>query len=146
MAQLVKNPPAMQETWVQSRVRKIPWRRERLSILVFWPREFHGLYSPWGCKESNMTEWLSHEGGNGNPLHHSCLKNPMGRGWTWVWVNSRSWWWTGRPGMLQFMGLQRVGHNWATELNWTESVKILSHCAINLKLVYSCKSILQLKN
>ena len=38
----------------------------------------------------------------------------------WVWVNSRSWWWTGRPGMLQFMGLQRVGHDWATELNWTE--------------------------
>ena len=38
--------------------------------------------------------------------------------WTWVWVNSRSWWWTGRPGMLQFMGLQRVGHDWATELNW----------------------------
>ena len=39
--------------------------------------------------------------------------------WTWVWVNSRSWWWTERPGMLQFMGLWRVGHNWATELNWT---------------------------
>ena len=42
--------------------------------------------------------------------------------WTWVWVNSGSWWWTGRPGMLWFMGLQRVGHNQATELtdwlNW----------------------------
>ena len=38
--------------------------------------------------------------------------------WTWVWVNSWSWWWTGRPGVLQFMGLQRVGHDWATELNW----------------------------
>ena len=40
--------------------------------------------------------------------------------WTWVWVNSRSWWWTGRPGMLQSMGLQRVGHDWVTELNWTQ--------------------------
>ena len=40
--------------------------------------------------------------------------------WTWVWVNSGSWWWTGRPGMLWFMGSQRVGHDWATELNWTE--------------------------
>ena len=40
--------------------------------------------------------------------------------WTWVWVNSGSWWWTGRPGMLRFMGLQRVGHDSATELNWTE--------------------------
>ena len=38
--------------------------------------------------------------------------------WTCVWVNSRSWWWTGRPGVLRFMGSQRVGHDWATELNW----------------------------
>ena len=37
---------------------------------------------------------------------------------TWVWVNSGSWWWTGRPGMLWFKGSQRVGHDWATELNW----------------------------
>ena len=39
--------------------------------------------------------------------------------WMWVWVNSGSWWWTGRPGVLQFMGSQRIGHDWATELNWT---------------------------
>ena len=38
--------------------------------------------------------------------------------WTWVWVNSRSWWWTGSPGELRFMGSQRVGHDWVTELNW----------------------------
>jgi len=38
----------------------------------------------------------------------------------WVWVNSGSWWWTGRPGVLRFMWLQRVGHYWVTELNWTE--------------------------
>ena len=38
--------------------------------------------------------------------------------WTWVWVNSGSWWWTGRPGVLRFMGSQRVGHDWVTELNW----------------------------
>ena len=37
--------------------------------------------------------------------------------WAWVWVNSGSWWWTGRPGMLRFVGSQRVGHDWATELN-----------------------------
>ena len=43
--------------------------------------------------------------------------------WTWVWVDSGSWWWTGRPGVLQFMGSQRVGHDWATELNW---------CALNV--------------
>ena len=45
---------------------------------------------------------------------------------TRAWVNSRSWWWTGRPGVLQLMGSQRVGHNWATELNWPKSA--LVHC------------------
>ena len=40
--------------------------------------------------------------------------------WTWVWVNSGSWWWTGRPGVLRFMGLQTVGHDWETELNFWE--------------------------
>ena len=39
--------------------------------------------------------------------------------WTWVWVDPKSWWWTGRPGVLRFMGWQRVGHDWVTELNWT---------------------------
>ena len=59
VAQLVKNLPAMWETWVG----KIPWRRERLPTLntpVFWPGEFHQLYSPWGHKESYTTECLSH--------------------------------------------------------------------------------------
>ena len=40
--------------------------------------------------------------------------------WRWVWVNSRSWWWTGRPDVLQSTRLQTVRHDWATELNWTE--------------------------
>ena len=43
--------------------------------------------------------------------------------WLWVWVNSGSWWWTGRPGVVQFMGSQRVGHDWATELNSWYGVK-----------------------
>ena len=46
--------------------------------------------------------------------------------WTWVWVNFGSWWWTGRPGMLRFMGSQRVGHDWATVLNLTELKKLSS--------------------
>ena len=53
----------------------------------------------WGQEEKGMTE------------------DEMAR-WTWVWVNSRSWWWTRRPGVLQFMGSQRVGHHWVSELNW----------------------------
>ena len=52
VAQLEKNPPAVQDTWVG----KITWRRERLPTPAFWPGEFHGLYSPWGCKESDTTE------------------------------------------------------------------------------------------
>ena len=42
--------------------------------------------------------------------------------WTWVWVNSRSWWWRGRHGMLWFMGSQRVRRGWATKLNWTHAL------------------------
>ena len=42
--------------------------------------------------------------------------------WTRIWASSRSWWWTGKPGVLQSMGSQRVGHDWATELNWEGSV------------------------
>ena len=59
--------------------------------------------------------------------------------WTWVWVDSGSWWWTGRPGMLWFMRLQRVGHDWATELNRTElnedgvnESTVKGHCAHQL--------------
>ena len=40
--------------------------------------------------------------------------------WVWVWMNSGSWWWTGRPGVLRFMGSQGVRHDWGTELNWTK--------------------------
>ena len=60
IAQLVKNPPTMQETPVNSWVRKIPWRRERLSTPVFWAGEFRGLYSPWGRKESDTTDFHFH--------------------------------------------------------------------------------------
>ena len=55
--------------------------------------------------------------------------------WTWVWVNSRSWWWTGRPGVLQFMGSQGVRHDWATELNWKSLQMAIS--AMKLKDAYS---------
>ena len=47
--------------------------------------------------------------------------------WTWVWVGSRSWWWTGKPGMLQSMGSQRVRYDWATELNWTDCKEKAEH-------------------
>ena len=52
--------------------------------------------------------------------------------WMWVWVNSGSWWWTGRPGVLWFTGLQRVRRDWPTELNWTE----LFLCSFEIVLVF----------
>ena len=54
VAQLVKNPPACGRAGFNCWVEKIPWRRERLPTPVLWPGEFHGLYSPWGHKESDM--------------------------------------------------------------------------------------------
>ena len=50
--------------------------------------------------------------------------------WTWVWASSRSWWWTGKPGVLQSMGLQRVRNDWATELNWTDRLDIFSYSQV----------------
>ena len=50
--------------------------------------------------------------------------------WTWVWASSRSWWWTGKPAVLQSMGLQRVGHDWATEPNHTSSQPCHSLCLL----------------
>ena len=60
----------------------------------------------WRWEENGMTE----DGWDG------WMASPTQ--WTWVWVNSGSWGWTGWPGMLQSMGSQRVGHDWVTELNW----------------------------
>ena len=63
----------------------------------------------WGQKEKGMTGW------------DDWMASPAW--WTWLWVDSGSWWWTGRPGVLRCMGSQRVGHDWATELNWTDTVR-----------------------
>jgi len=54
--------------------------------------------------------------------------------WTWVWVNSGSWWWTGRPGVLRFMGSQRVRHDWATNLIWSDSnwCEVTPYCNFDL--------------
>ena len=58
--------------------------------------------------------------------------------WTWVWVNSRSRWWTGSPGVLLSMGLQRVGHNWVTELNWSDWKADMDKCdPKGSKLIYT---------
>ena len=62
----------------------IPCRRERLPTPVFWPGEFHGLYSPWGCKESDTTEWLSlHRSRKGKTVSLTITMNPI----RYLWIN-----------------------------------------------------------
>jgi len=83
------------------------------NTLATWCKELTHLKRPWCWERSRAGEEGDDRGGDG----WMALPTQRKR----VWVNSGSWWWTGRPGMLQFMGSQRVRHNWATELNWTES-------------------------
>ena len=84
--------------------------KQKLQYLATWWDELTHCKRPW-CWE-RLEE--GREGGDRGWDGWIASPTP----WTWVWVNSGSWWWTGRPGMLRFMGLQRVGHDWVTELNW----------------------------
>ena len=68
--------------------------------------------TPWCC------ESLKAGGEGDNREWDGWMASPTQ--WTWVWVSSRSCQWTWKPGVLQSIGLQRVGHAWATELNWTD--------------------------
>ena len=91
----------------------------KLQYLATWWEEVTHLKRPW-CWERLKA------GGEGNDREwDDWMTSPTQ--WRWVWVDSGSWWWTGRPGMLQFMGSQRVGHNWVTELNWTELPEIFGY-------------------
>ena len=83
------------------------------NTLVTWCKELTHLKRPW-CWER-----LKAGGEADNRGCHGWMASPPR--WTWVWVYSGRWCWTERPGMLQFLGLQRVVHDWETELNWTES-------------------------
>ena len=82
------------------------------NTLATWCEELTHLKRPW-CWEKLKVE------GEGDDRGWNGWMASLTQ-WTWVWVNSGSWWWTGRPGVLHSMGLQRVGHDWTTELNWTE--------------------------
>ena len=85
---------------------------------ILWPPDAKN-WLIW--KDPDAGEWLKAEGecdDRGWDDWTASLTQ-----WTWVWVNSGSWWWTGRLDVLQSMGLQRVGHDWATELNWTGEVR-----------------------
>ena len=82
------------------------------NISATWCKELTHLKRPW-CWE------ILRAGGEGDDRGWDGWMASLTR-WTWVWVNSGSWWWTGRPGMLWFMGSQRVRHDWVTELILTD--------------------------
>ena len=120
------------ELWCWRRPLRVPWtaRRSNQSIL----KEISPEYSLeelmlklklkyFGHLMQRMTHWKrpwSWErlkvGGEGDDRGWDGWMVSPTR-WTWMWARSRSWWWTGKPGVLQSMGLQRVRHDWATELN-----------------------------
>ena len=123
------------ELWCWRRLLRVPWiaRRSNQSILkeislkcsleglmltlklltlVTWCEELTHLKRPW-CWERLKV------GGEGDDRGWDCWMSSLNQ-WTWACVSSRSWWWTGRPGVLQSMGSQRVEHDWVTELNWSK--------------------------
>ena len=101
------------------------WRRSALGFLWReWCWSWNSRTLATSCEE--LTHWKRPRcweglgaGGEGDDGGWDGWMASLTR-WTWVWLNSGSWWWTGRPGVLWFMGSQRVRHNWATELKWTE--------------------------
>ena len=123
------------ELWCQRRLLRVPWtaRRSNKSILkeIILGCSLEGLMLKLKLQYLGHLMWRTDSlektwcweglgaGGEGDVRGRDGWMASLTR-WTWVWVNSGSWWWTGRPGVLRFMGSQRVGHDWATELNWTE--------------------------
>ena len=121
------------ELWCWRRLLRVPWtaRRSNQSIL----KEISPEYSLEGLMLKLKLQQFGHLMGRTDSLEKNLMPGKVegrrGSGqqrmrwwmasltrWTWVWIGSRSWWWTGKPGVLQSMGLQRVGHNWVTKLNW----------------------------
>ena len=121
------------ELWCWRRLLRVPWtaRRPNQSIL----KKINPEYSLEGLMLKLKLQYFDHLMRRADSLEKTLMLGKIegrrrrgNRGWdgwmvsptqwTWVWVNSRSWWWTGKPGVLQSMESQRVGHNWATELNW----------------------------
>jgi len=121
------------ELWCWRRLLRVPWtaRRSNQSIL----KEISPGCSLGGLMLKLKLQYFGHLMRRVDSLEKTLMLEGSGAGgegdgrgwdgwmasltqWTWVCVNSGSWWWTARPGVLRFMGSQRVRHDWATELNW----------------------------
>ena len=98
------------------------WNSNTLATLC---KELTHFKRPWCWERLGAEEERDNRGWDG------WMASPTR--WTWVWTNTGSWWWTGRPGMLRSMGSQRVGHDWATELSsWKMSM-------ISFSLGWTCQ-------
>ena len=123
--------------WCWRRFLRVLWilRRSNQSIL----KEISPEYSLEGLMLKLKLKYFGHLMRRAGSLEKTLMPGKIegggegdDRGWdawlasptwgTWVWVSSRSWWWTGRPGVLQSMGSQRVRDDWATELNWVTTI------------------------
>ena len=128
------------ELWCWRRLLRVPWTARRSNQLSSRKSVLNIHWKDWGwCWNSNilatwceeLTHWkrpwcwerLKAGGEGADRGWDGWMASPTQ--WTWVWVNSRSWWWMRRPGVLQSMGSQRVGHNWTTELNWIQLIVLV---------------------
>ena len=127
------------ELWCWRRLLRVPWtaRRSNQISFPFWRRSALGFLWRewyWSWNSSTLVTWWEEltywkrvwcweglgAGGEGYDRGWDGWMASLTQ-WTWVRVNSGSWWWTERLGVLRFLGSQRAGHDWATELNWTRS-------------------------
>ena len=123
------------ELWCWRRLLRVPWTASRSNQFIL--KEISPECSLEGLMLKLKLQYFGHLMQRADSLEKTLMLGGTGgrrkgddRGWddwmasltrwTWVWLDSGSRWWTGRPGVLRFMGSQRVGHNWATELNWIE--------------------------
>ena len=134
------------ELWCWRRLLRVPWTARRSNQFIL--KEVSPGCSLEGMMLKLKLQYFGHLMRRVDSLEETLMLGGIGaegkgdsRGWdgwmasptwwTWVWVNSGSWWWTGRPAMLWFMGSQRIRHDWATELNWRKIELPITSITIN---------------
>ena len=135
------------ELWCWRRLLRVPWIARRSNQFIL--KEISPEYSLEGLMLKLKLQYFGHLMQRTYSLEKTLMLGKMvggerdGRGWdgwvtsptwwTWIWVGSGSWWWTGKPGVLWSIGSQRVGHDWVTELNW---IYIYIHTYIHTYMHY----------